>query len=79
VVVTNRIPQDVGKLARFNEIWQTTDNYLPNRTIMPKRTFQPNPRRRLKKHGFLKRMQKAPGRAVLQRRRAKGRKKISVQ
>ena len=43
---------------------------------MPKRTFQPNRRRRSKVHGFLVRMASKAGAAVLNRRRAKGRHKI---
>ena len=45
---------------------------------MPKRTFQPNRRRRSKVHGFLVRMASKAGAAVLSRRRAKGRHKIAV-
>jgi len=43
-----------------------------------KKTFQPNRRRRAKRHGFRKRMHTRAGRAILARRRAKGRTKISA-
>lgn len=44
---------------------------------MPKRTFQPKKIHRSKEHGFMKRMATRAGRAVLQRRRAKGRTRLT--
>ncbi len=43
-----------------------------------KRTYQPNKRRKFKKHGFLSRSRTSDGKQVISRRRRKGRHNLTV-
>jgi large subunit ribosomal protein L34 len=43
-----------------------------------KRTYQPHKKSKKRTHGFLSKMETAGGRKVLSKRRAKGRKRISI-
>jgi len=75
----------------FDPAWVFCSNHgFPERQACPasgvrfqqgthtmKRTYQPSKVRRARTHGFLVRMKSRGGRAVVNARRAKGRKKLS--
>ncbi|HET89851.1 MAG TPA: 50S ribosomal protein L34 [Chloroflexi bacterium] len=46
---------------------------------MPKRTYQPKKRKRMRTHGFRARMATPGGQKVIKARRQKGRNRLSVQ
>ena len=73
IVVPRHVRFDSGRRCSSSE----TDRE-PLQEITVKRTFQPNNRRRSKKHGFRARMADRAGRKVIRSRRLKGRNKLSA-
>jgi large subunit ribosomal protein L34 len=76
----DRIFNQFTRGRRGISIFPVSDSARPPgvETLMSKRTFQPNNRRRAKVHGFRLRMRTRAGRAILAARRRKGRTELSA-
>jgi large subunit ribosomal protein L34 len=73
-----RQPATLQQIDPLTSLWSNRGFFRTRTADIMKRTYQPSKTRRARTHGFLVRMKSRGGRAVINARRAKGRKRLAT-